>query len=205
MRRRILAALLLLAGAAACTQRPEAMSGAQAAEADADAAGCLADGSGRFEAQVRGAMEADVDWRDAQMSCDGDIRPDGEVLRLTVAGRVDGGRLLRFILGIHLADVAEGAAQVLPTNLTVLVEGEALLFATRGEDKCAVEDLVRVPLEDGSERVSGRGYCLDPASDLAGESRLLVPTFSFTTRVRTEGDDEEEIAAQPVGLIRSAD
>ena len=203
MTRRI-AAVLLLVGAAACAQRPEAASGAQVEALDA-AAGCLADGSGRFEAQVRGAIEADVDWLDAQMSCDGDIRPDGEVLRLTVAGRADGGRLLRFILGIHLADAAEGAAQVLPTNLTVLVEGEALMFATRGEDKCAVEDLVRTPLEDGSERVSGRGYCLDPASDLVGESRVLVPTFSFTTLVRAGADEEEGAAVQPAALIRSPD
>jgi hypothetical protein len=98
---------------------------------------------------------------------------------------VGAARQLRFILGIDLVDTADGPAQVLPTNLTVIVEGESLLYATRGSDRCAVEDFMRTPLADGLERVSGRGYCLGPASDLAGETRVLVPTFSFTALART--------------------
>jgi hypothetical protein len=154
-----------------------------------------------MEASVRGALEADIDWSNAQMACDGDLRPDGRVLRVTMVGplettrpetvgatrpeTVGATRQLRFILGIDLVDAVAGPAQVLPTNLTVIVEGESLLYATRGNDKCAVEDFVRTPLADGLERVSGRGYCLGPASDLAGESRVLVPTFSFTAMART--------------------
>ena len=60
------------------------------------------------------------------------------------------------------------------------------LFATRGDDRCAVEKLERVPLlaEGGRfERVHVRGYCTEPAAELAGDARLLVPTFEFTGRV----------------------
>jgi hypothetical protein len=146
-----------------------------------------------MEASLRGALEADIDWSNVQMSCDGDLRPDGQVLRVTMVGpleterpeAVGAARQLRFILGIDLVDTADGPAQVLPTNLTVIVEGESLLYATRGSDRCAVEDFMRTPLADGLERVSGRGYCLGPASDLAGETRVLVPTFSFTALART--------------------
>lgn len=138
-----------------------------------------------MEASLRGALEADINWSNAQMSCDGDLRPDGKVLRITMVGPLDSGRQLRFILGIDLVDTAEGPAQVLPTNLTVIVEDESLLYATRGNDRCAVEDFMRTPLGDGFERVSGRGYCLGPASDLAGETRVLVPTFSFTALAHT--------------------
>lgn len=137
-----------------------------------------------MEASVRGALEADILWSNAQMTCDGDLRPDGRVLRVTMLGPLEASRQLRFILGIDLVDAAAGPAQVLPTNLTVIVEGESLLYATRGNDKCAVEDFQRTPLADGVERVSGRGYCLGPASDLNGESRVLVPTFSFTAMAR---------------------
>lgn len=169
---------------AACMQKPAASDAADTAvAADQD---CLA-GQGRLEAQLRGALQADLDWR-GQMHCDGDLRPDGSGLRISLAGPLDAARRVRFIFGIDLQDTASGPAQVLPTNLTVLVEGEATLFATRGADKCAVEDLERTVLEPGLERVSVRGYCLGPASDLAGAQRVLVPTFSFTALARHGGD-----------------
>lgn len=189
--RSLLPSLLLLA---ACMQEPgPSANAAEAAEAAGVTGGCLADGQGRFEADLRGAIEADLDWRDAQMSCDGDLRPDGSGLRITLVGPLDETRRLRFIFGIDLDDTAAGPAQVLPTNLTVLVDGEATLFATRGADKCAVEDLERSIIEPDVERISARGYCLGPASDLAGTQRVLVPTFSFTALVR-HGSGEDDTA-----------
>jgi len=181
--------LLIMAtlfAAVACKQSP-APSGDP--EPPLASGGCLPDRQGRLEADLRGAMEADLRWSDAQMTCDGDVRPDGQGLRLTVVGPLDDGRQLRFIFGIDLTDTASGPAQALPTNLTVLVEGATLMYATRGNDKCAVENLERTALADGAERVAARGYCLGPASDLSGETRLLVPTFSFTALTRKGGPD----------------
>lgn len=186
MRRYPAAALPLLM--AACMQQ-QAPSGTPAAT------GCLMDGSGSLQASLRGALETDLDWRDTQMTCDGDVRPDGQGLRLTIAGPLDDARALRFIFGIDLLDTAAGSAQALPTNLTVLVEGEALMYATRGDDKCAVEGLQRTPLDEHAERVSVRGYCLGPASDLSGETRVLVPTFSFTALVRHMDHESAPAAA----------
>lgn len=182
VRRALLVALLL--GPAACSQKAQVGEGGPAGgSVAAGAGGCLPAGDGGLEADLRGAIEADLAWRGTDIECDGDMRPDGSGLRVTLAGTHEG-RHLRFIFGIDLADADEGPAQVLPTNLTVLVEGEGALYATRGSDRCAVEDLARTPLEGNFERVAVRGYCLDPATDLAGERRLLVPTFSFTARVR---------------------
>ncbi len=180
--------LLAASVLAACMQQQPPSDAAASPQA---AGGCLAAGDGRFEAALRGAIEADLDWLDAQMQCDGDLRPDGGGLRITLAGPLDADRQVRFIIGIDLADTDDGPAQVLPTNLTVLVENEALLFATRGNDRCAVEDLARIVIGQGIERVSARGYCLGPASDLNGEQRVLVPTFSFTALARTTLPDEE--------------
>jgi hypothetical protein len=203
---RITLLCIALLGLSACSRD---IATAEDGDEAAVAGGCLAAGDGRMEASLRGALEARIDWSNAQMSCDGDLRPDGQVLRVTMVGpleterpeavgaarpeavgaarpeAVGATRQLRFILGIDLVDTADGPAQVLPTNLTVIVEGESLLYATRGSDRCAVEDFMRTPLADGLERVSGRGYCLGPASDLAGETRVLVPTFSFTALART--------------------
>lgn len=188
--RALSAALLLCCVVAACARKaPVDESAVGGANHTAAAAGCLPGGEGRLEASLRGAIDADLAWRDAQMQCDGDLRPDGSGLRITLAGP-HAGRQLRFIFGIDLADADDGPAQVLPTNLTVMVEGERLLFATRGSDRCAAEQLVRTPVAAGIERVAVRGYCLDPASDLAGTARLFVRTFSFTALLRRDrGED----------------
>jgi hypothetical protein len=202
----------LAGGSVACMQNPLPVAPpAQGAAASAAMpAGCLAAGDGRLEATLRGALEADLQWSDAQMECEGGTRPDGKGLRVAIAGPMQAarnaqadparlgsagvGRRLQFIFGIDLTDTAAGPAQVLPTNLTVIVEGEGLLYATRGADKCAVENLERVPLPDGQQRITARGYCLGPASDLAGDARLHVPTFSFTALTR--GVEDEEPVAQ---------
>jgi hypothetical protein len=193
---RLLAALVLALATGACAQSP---SGKVATAAPAPAAGCLAAGDGTLQARLRGALVADLDWRNAQMQCAGGMRPDGQGLRVTIAGPLPVGAapaaasgaagappLLRFIFGIDLHDAASGAAQVLPTNLTVIVEGAQQLFATRGDDKCAVETLERTPIAASNgklDRVQVRGYCTGPAADLDGSVRVLVPTFAFTAVV----------------------
>src|SRR5688500_10062722 len=116
MRKLLISAVLL--GAGACTQSPAPSTDQALSPASG---GCLPGGNGQLEAELRGAMEADLHWSDAQMVCDGDVRPDGKALRLTVVGPLADGRQLRFIFGIDLADTASGPAQALPTNLTLLV------------------------------------------------------------------------------------
>jgi hypothetical protein len=95
---------------------------------------------------------------------------------------------VRFIFGIDERDTAAGKAQAMPTNLTVILEGEQQLYATLGDRLCAVESLERFPLEPGSRRtrVHARGYCLGPATNATGDARLLVPTFEFTGMADTE-------------------
>lgn len=155
-------------------------------------AGCIAGGGGSLRARLRGALTADLDWPNELMRCEGGARPDGKGLRVTLAGPLPGAtpdsdaRQVRFIFGIDYQDQAAGSAQALPTNVTVILEGEGRMFATRGSDRCAVESFTRTPLlAEGSrfERVQVRGYCTEPAAELAGDARLLVPTFEFTGRV----------------------
>ena len=85
----------------------------------------------------------------------------------------------------------------MPTNLTVILEGQQQLFATRGDDKCAVEQFEVTPLlaagangshGAGRQRVHARGYCTGPASDLQGTQRVLVSTFEFTSQINS-GDE----------------
>jgi len=152
---------------------------------------CPADGDSHFSARVRGAMDLDLEWKAGQINCDGGMRPSGSGLRAALAGPAATGgktRSLRFIFGINLKDAATGPAVALPTNLTVIVEGEGLLFATRGEDRCASRILSRQALhEAGLQRLQVRGYCTGPADAASGNQQLLVSTFEFTTVVHGEG------------------
>lgn len=161
----------------------------------APASACLPAGDGFLNAQLRGAIDADVHWSNDDMSCDGGSRPDGRGIRATFAGTlppsVEGAapRHLRLIFGIDLEDTAPGAAQALPTNLTVIIEGEQTLFSTQGDTRCAVESLERRPLltaGNGIERIQVSGYCVSPATDIDGQQRLLIPTFEFAGRVAME-------------------
>jgi hypothetical protein len=72
----------------------------------------------------------------------------------------------------------------LPTNLTVIFEGEERLFATRGADHCTVDELrqERVGALGGpkrSWRIIARGFCIAPASTLNSDARILVSRFDF--------------------------
>lgn len=170
----------------------------QARDRAADTMDCLATRGGYLRAQLRGALNADLAWSGADMQCEGSPRPDGHGIRLTFAGPLPAQpgsqttgttHQLRFIFGIDERDTATGAALAMPTNLTVILEGEGQLYATRGDRHCAVESLERSALAEPDHRrnrVHARGYCLGPATNATGDSRLLVPTFEFTGVADTE-------------------
>jgi hypothetical protein len=174
--------------AAALTFAP-GLSGAAAETAATPASkGCLSSGNGFFRARIRGVLNLDVDWRNAELECEGSARPDGSGIRLSFAGPLrSDGRRLRMVFGV--ARASEGASgTALPTNLTVIFEGEQRLFATRGEDKCTVDKLEqeRVGAVGGdvrSYRVLASGFCTEPANTLNDKERIVVSTFDFAGRI----------------------
>src|SRR5271170_3872461 len=59
-------------------------------------AGCLGAAPTFLRAQLRGALEADLNWSGAALACEGSARPNGEGLRISLAGPLDSsGRTLR--------------------------------------------------------------------------------------------------------------
>ena len=62
------------------------------------------------------------------------------------AGPLRGAHRIRLVFGI--AGVGEGRdGKALPTNVTVLFEGESRVFATQGDDKCTVDSLTQERVE----------------------------------------------------------
>jgi hypothetical protein len=155
------------------------------------APGCVTTGNGFLRAKIRGALQLDVDYHDSELECDGGARPDGNGFRVSFAGPLrSDGRRLRMVFGI--ATATEGTAgKELPTNLTVIFEGEQRVFATRGDDKCTVDQLSqeRVGALGGPSRqyrVIARGFCISPVSSLSGQETILVNSFDFAGNVTFE-------------------
>lgn len=168
--------------------------------ATSEPAHCLPQSQGFLRAQLRGALVADLEWQDAEIHCEGGSRPDGSGVRVSIVGPwpqsagLAAGRKLRFVFGID-ADAATLDGSALPTNLTLIVEGDAApggesptLYATRGDDKCTTDRLRRQAIDGTPQsfRVDARGFCLGPASTLDGNQRLLVATFDFAARITLE-------------------
>jgi hypothetical protein len=169
--------------------------------ASARKTGCLVSGDGYLRARLRGAVDLDLDWKDTQMQCEGGPRPSGNGVRVSIGGPARGeGRRIRIVFGI--AGITEGTGgQALPTNVTILFEGEARIFATQGDSKCTVDSLTQRRVESlGANpaiyRVEARGFCLGPATSLSRDERVLLTSFDFAGRVEFSDDDRHELKPQ---------
>jgi len=160
---------------------------------------CLPGERGYLRASLRGEIEADLDWRGAPLQCEGGARPDGRGLRVSFLGPVDAqGHRLRVVFGIA-ATPGAGRTAAVPTNVTVIVEGEQRLYTTHGDERCSIETVVQepLPLQDpgGSAptthgyRIAARGSCIDPATTLDGGGRLYINRFDFAGLARFEDNE----------------
>jgi hypothetical protein len=161
--------------------------------------GCLAAGGGYLRARVRGALDLDLNWKNAEMQCAGGPRPPGKDnksngVRVSIGGPLrDGTHRIRLVFGI--AGIGEGGGgTALRTNVTVLFEGENRVFATQGDDKCTVDSLAQERVETlgpgtAVYRVVARGFCIGPATSLSREERVVLTSFDFAGRVEFSDDD----------------
>jgi hypothetical protein len=156
--------------------------------------GCLITGDGYLRARVRGALTLDLDWKNAEMQCEGGPRPSGNGVRVSIGGPSRGdGRRIRIVFGV--GGVGEGrGGETLRTNVTLLFEGEQRIFATLGDDKCTVDKLEQQRIgslgdERAVYRVVGRGFCLGPATNLSRSERVFITSFDFAGRVEFVDDD----------------
>lgn len=168
------------------------------------ASGCFASGDGYLRARLRGAVDLDLDWKNADMECAGGPRPPGNHIgkgvRVSIGGPLRAqGRRIRIVFGI--SEVGEGqSGKTLPTNVTVLFEGEQRVFATLGDDKCTVDSLTQQRIgalggERAVYRVVARGFCVGPAASLSQGERVFVTSFDFAGRI--EFDDDDRHASNP--------
>jgi hypothetical protein len=167
----------------------------------AAAPNCLPAHDGFLRLRMRGDRNMDIDWHDADMLCDGGPRPSQQGIRLTFAGPGrHGEHSLRIVFGIAAAPGVRAAHNV-PTNVTVIFEGEKKLYSTAGDGKCTIDELSAQPVAThGStplQRISARGFCTGPATAIAGKSGLLVTRFDFVGRAVGEDAADAPLDVKP--------
>ena len=156
---------------------------------------CLPDGTGFLTARLRGAIQADLDWRGDELDCTGMPRPDGHGLRLRFAGRLPGGGQLAIVFAPPV--LAEGEnARAVPVNVTVLDESAGRIFGTLGEDRCLLDEVFQERVENAEEdsrlwAVEARGFCTEPARALDDSGAVLLTRFDFRGRVTLRGEPAE--------------
>ena len=139
---------------------------------------CLPADEGGLRARLQGAIEAEIDWTGNGSQCRGGPRPDGDGVRLLYKGSIDGGEPVLIVFGLGPLEEGQRGRNV-PVNLTLVREGAGQFFATQGPDKCSLDDVRQEPLtgQERMYRLTGRGYCLQPARALDGEGAVLMSRF----------------------------
>ena len=143
---------------------------------------CVPADEGSLHARLQGAVDAEINWAASVPQCKGGLRPDGDGVRLIYKGNLPEGPLL-VVIGIGPLRAGESARDV-PVNLTLVREGTGRFFATQGNDKCAMDEVRQEPAgEPQVYRLTGRGYCIQPARAVGGEGAVLMSRFDVTALV----------------------
>jgi hypothetical protein len=139
---------------------------------------CVPASEGQLRARLQGDLDAEIDWSPPSPQCRGGIRPAGDGVRLVYKGDVSGLGPLLVVIGLGPIGPGQQATNV-PVNLTLVLEGAGRFYATQGEGRCAMDDVRQVAIgADGhSFRLTGRGYCTQPARAVGAEGAVLVPRF----------------------------
>ncbi len=156
--------------------------------------GCLASGDGFLRARLNGALDLKLDWNNSGTQCEGMPRPDGNGVRLSFSRTLEGGQQ-RLVIVLGIAGLSESSSgRVLPANVTIIEEGRARIYGTLGDDKCTIDDLRQQLItpwrkESRTYRITGRGFCMQPAHVVGGDASVLMSTFDFAGQVIYTGVD----------------
>lgn len=166
----------MMLSAAAC--KPPAESGADAPSSESASHGC--GDNGFLIAEVYGAISASLDWRGANLVCEGMPRPEGRGARLRFAGTVDEHPIAIIVAMPELT--RQSAGEELASNVTLIEEGSGRFYSTADLDVCLTQIDTMEALDDGGKRhsVTGNVYCVSPLAEVNGDTSISINELSFT-------------------------
>ena len=189
---RVVLAVTAAASLSGCGARTPPASAA-ASGPGAAAGGCTAPPDAFLTARLRGAIDADLAWKAAELQCEGGARPDGSGIRVSLTGPLNArGQRVRLVFGMA-AVPGTASNRTVPTNVTLILEGANRVYATLGDGKCSADALQQQPATApgaaGEYWVSARGFCMEPAATLDGSERVLLSRFDFKGRIHVDDAD----------------
>lgn len=138
---------------------------------------------GGLKAELFGGLEAVLDWQPDQLACQGMPRPNAAGARLRFSGTASSGSestQLVFIFGIPGLERGKPGRE-LPTNVTVIDEGQGRFFATLDIDSCWSDiDSQGETATASTYVISGVLYCVAPLAELNGNGNVLLSEVHFT-------------------------
>jgi len=168
-----------LIGAAGCGHAGERQAAAEPPPSAGSQPLCVPSEQGFLRAKLQGSIEADLDWSAGTPQCRGGLRPSGDGVRLLFKGPgASPDESLLIVIGIGPLRPGESRSQV-PVNLTLVQEGAGQFFATQGDDKCAMDEVRQESQGKTLFRLTGRGYCTQPARAVQGDGAVLVSRFDL--------------------------
>jgi hypothetical protein len=145
---------------------------------------CDPEGGGYLRGQLYGDIQADVDWEQQRLRCDGMLRPDNAGLRLLFEPTSrETGPL--FVLGLagSLEDVLD---REVVTNLTIVDQRSGRFFNTGDGERCWTRT-TRIDVSQFSGgrnyRLVGRFYCAGALAEVNGPGTLTPGEFEFAGRL----------------------
>jgi hypothetical protein len=148
-------------------------------------------GDGELTAQVFGAIEASLEWRDDELECHGMPRPHGQGARLRFAGpAVLNGETRNLAFIIALPDLEQGhSADEILAGVTLIEEDAGRFFSTPEPPRCWADIEHQMPLDDAGVdaipeyRIKGLLYCLSPLAEVNGNGSVTFTDLRFSGRL----------------------
>jgi len=137
---------------------------------------------GRLQAQLYGAISAQLLWNRDELECGGMPRPEGRGARLHFAGQVDAeNHRITLIIAIPELQRA-GTGTEYPSNVTVIEEGSGRFFSTSGLDNCLTDITALNAVDETGDRFSidGNLYCVSPLAEINGTSSMSISDMQFS-------------------------
>lgn len=137
--------------------------------------------SGRLSVRMYGALRGEFDLRGGELSCEGMPRPEGMGARLRFAGDPGEG-VGSLVVIVALPGLVRGETLAeLPSNVTLIEEGEGRFFSTPDLDHCWTDVLRQAPADDRADvyEIDGAVYCIGPLGEVNGSSSISIERLEF--------------------------